>query len=255
MTIRRAPLPPDFTPPVCDTPPAALGRVARPPHPLFGAGFAAVLGAALGFGAIGEPAAAPLALGVACLAACGCLAGIVHFFDGTAWHHVSVKLGLVRPRGRWLVVAGLAATPALGAVIQARFRAANPSQGGLEVAVAIAVVIAGAAWIETLSRGYAFRGCMGRHRFAIAASASAVVSLIATLPFVLVPARDTSHIALTLALELPLSISLAALVWRAGSILPALGIRCAILAACLSTEAIWPLAPAALIAWIASTRD
>lgn len=255
MTIRRAPLPSDFVPPACDTPPAALGRVGRPPHPLFGAGFAAVLGAALGLGAISTTPAGPLALGVACLAACGCLSGVVHFFDGTAWHHLPVKLGLVRPGGRWIAVGGFAAIPALVAVVLARTFPAKPPADVVESAVTIAVSLVAATWIEVLSRGYAFRACMGRHRFAIAASASAAVSLLAAFPLLLAMTREPGHVALALALEIPLSMSLAALVWRAGSIVPALGVRFAVLAACLLAGTAWPLAPAALIAWIASTRD
>ncbi len=257
MTIRRAPLPTDLVAPACDTPPTDLGRVARPPHPAFGAGFAALLGLALEAGAIATPAAAPLELLIACVAAGACLAGVMHFGDGTALQHVPAKLAFARSRWRWMAAAAVAMVPA--AMITGRAFATGTSVDHVawsrsEFAMSVLAILAAATWIEMSARGYAFRACMGRHGFAFAAALGAVASLAGMLPLALEFGRDPLQRAIALALEVPLSLALAALTLRSGSLFPALAVRVALLAAFAATGNAFAVAPAALVLWIAAGR-
>jgi hypothetical protein len=256
VTIRRAPLPPDLILPACDTPPVELGRVTRPPHPLLGAAFAAVMGGMLGAGAVAT--SGWLAMLAANLGAMIVLAGVAHFVERTAWRHVPVKWGCVRASRRWILVAALAALPAIFA---AAFATPNPRLAGAfsasvpaTLVLPIAAALGAAAWIEILARGSTFRACMGRHGFALSAVAGAGASLVAVVPFLFSTLQERSQWIAALVLEVPLSVSLAALVWRSGSILPALGVRFVLLAAMLLLAQAWPAGAAALLVWLGCRR-
>jgi len=257
VTIRRAPLPADLVPPACETPPVELGRPARPPHPAFGAGFTAFLGLALEFGALAKPGAESAGLLVACVAAIACLAGVMRFWDGTAPRHVPAKLAFTRPTLRWMAAAVLAIGPAvvittLAFTSGARATSNRTAWAGSDLATRGLAMIAAASWIEISARGYAFRACMGRHGFAFAAVLGAVASVAGMLPLLL--ALDPVQRTIAVALEIPLSLALAGLVWRSGSLAPALIVRLALLAALASSGNAFAFAPAALVLWSAASR-
>jgi len=259
VTIRRAPLPADLVPPACDTPPADLGRVARPPHPALGAGFAALVGLGLELGAITTPAAGSAGFFVACVAAGACLAGVMHFCDGTALRHVPAKLAFTRPTWRWMAASALAVAPAVVIVVRTFMNGMHPpsndaawSQG--EMALRVLAIVAAAAWIEMSARGYTFGACMGRHGFALAAALGAVASVVGMLPLALQFGLDPMQRAIALVLEIPLSLALAALAWRSGSLIPALVVRVALLAAFVATGNALAIVPAALVLWVAAAR-